>query len=313
MAKLQGFSFYVDLPEEIKGTPQVRNIVDNFDLHGDLVSLRRISGESNADYKLRLWDASVHPGGPLYEGVVNGIAREFGLLRVPAITIDIKKASDGSPIALSPRVDILANRVVLYSDWRPDGTAVIDREIRFYQLSDSGYYLDDLATEINKSEYFSAALDAEIRPNTITATIVRKTSNLIVRSEHIRGDKFTQLENSYIVRGSVTFIEKDVFDVEVSGVPAAEGEYSIGYSNGEIMSFVLPSGRGYCAYMAASFPMKVDVVPVQIFTFQDDDFQYELFEKKELDSGELINALPNVEGSEIYHQLFKETEVFWGK
>jgi len=313
MAKLQGFSFYVDLPEEISGTPKVRNILDNFDLQADLVSLRRIDGESNAEYKLRLWDVSVHPGGPLYEGVVNGIAREFGLLRVPAITIDIKMASSGDPIAPSPRVDILANRIVLYSDWRPDGTAVIDKEIRFYQLSDPGYYLDDLAAEINGSECFSATLDADVRPNTISATIVRKTSNLVVPSEHIRGDKLTQLEHSYIVRGSVTFIEKDIFDSEVSGIPSADGEYSVGYSNGEIMSYMLPSGQGYCSYMAADFPMKVDIVPVQVFTLQDDDFQYELFDKKQLDSGELINALPNAEGSEIYHQLFKETEVFWGK
>jgi len=313
MAKLQGFSFYIELPNEISGAPKVRNIVDSFDLHGDMVGLHRINGENNADYKLRLWDASVHLAGPLYDGVVNGIAREFGLLRAPAITIDIKKGSSGAPVAPSPRVDILANRIVLYSDWRPDGTAVVDREIRTYQLDDDGYYLDDLATKINESNYFSATLDAEIRPNTITSTLVRKTSNLIVRSEHIRGDKLTQLINPYIVRNSVTFIEKDIFDVEVTGTPAEAGQYAVDYTNGEIMVFTLPSGHGYCSYMAANFPMEVDAVPIQVFTFQDDDFQYELFEKKELDSGELINALPNVEGSEIYHQLFKETEVFWGK
>ena len=53
--------------------------------------------------------------------------------------------------------------------------------------------------------------------------------------------------------------------------------------------------------------------PVQVFSLNSEDFVSELFEKQTLDSGEEINALPNHEGSQIYHQLFKETETLWGK
>jgi len=311
--KLLGFSFYIELPNEISGKPQVQNITNKFDLHGSLVSLRRITGETNQEYRNRLWDVNVHPSGSLYEGVVNGIARALGMLREQSLYINLKTTSSGEAVALSPRVDFLANRVVLYSDWRPNGIEIIDKEIRTYKLGDPGYYLDDLIMEINESDCFHAELIGAVRPNTISNTLVRTTSNAIVRDEYIRTDKLTQLEHLYIVKDSVTFLEKNIFQTEVENEPEADGEYMIDYRKGEIQCYTLPSGLSSCSYYAAIFPMRVDTVPVQIFTLQDDDFQDELFNKKELDSGVLVNALPNTEGSEIYHQLFKETEVFWGE
>jgi hypothetical protein len=311
--QLLGFSIYIELPTEIEATPKVRNIANSFDYQGDLVSLSRNQGESNTDYRDRMWDVSVHPGGPLYDGVVSAIARELGMLRKPSLKIELKLGSAGSPIAANPRVDILANRVVLYSDWRPGGTAVIDREIRTYKLGDTGYYLDDLAAAINQSEYFSASLINNIRPNTISSTMVRDTSDLVIQQEYVRSDKLLILENSNIVQGSLIFFEKDIFNTEVSSTPTGEGEYVVDYVNGEVQSYLQPSGQNYCSYHAASFPMTVDTVPVQAFTFQDSDFQYELFQHETLDSGKIQNGLPNAEGSEIYHQLFKETKVFWGK
>ena len=66
-------------------------------------------------------------------------------------------------------------------------------------------------------------------------------------------------------------------------------------------------------YHTALFPMDVDYSLVKIYTLQDDDFVDELFNKKVADSGEELRALPNTEGAEIIHQLFKETNIFWGK
>jgi hypothetical protein len=311
--KLLGFSVYIELPTQVEGKPTVRNIVNNFDYQGDLVSLRRIHGEDNASYKERMWDVSVHPGGPLYDGIVSGLARELGYLRENAIQIDLKLNSAGIPIAPSPRVDILANRVVLYSDWRPDGTAVIDKEIRTYKLGDPGYYLDDLVASINQSEYFSAALIGSIRPNTISSTMVRVTSNYVIPQEYVRSDKLLILDNQYIVPGSLSFFEKIIFKTEVTGTPSADGEYVVDYITGEVETYLQPSGQSYCSYQYADFPMTVDTVPIQIFTLQDEDFQYELFHHETLDSGEVVNSLPNAEGSEIYHELFRKCEVFWGE
>ena len=61
------------------------------------------------------------------------------------------------------------------------------------------------------------------------------------------------------------------------------------------------------------FPMEVDYSLIKIYTLQDDDFADELFDMEAIDSGEEVRALPNAEGSEIFHQLFKEANIFWGK
>jgi len=308
-----GFSFNVQLPREIETTSQGQNIVNSFDYIGNLVSLTRLDNETNAQFKARLWDARVHPGGPDYEGVINGIGREFGFIREKSMTIDIKKDSAGEPIATSPRVDVLANRVVLYSDWRPDGTAVIDREIRTYQLGDTGYYLNDLIAAINESSYFSATIESGIRTNLHSSCLVQGTTDFFIISHGIRADKLTEFDFDTITKSSVNFQEKGIFDTEVTWTPAATGEYKIDYFRGEVISYDTPSGDLGCSFHAAFFPMEVDSLPIQIFTFQDDNFQEELFEKKTLESGEQVNGLPNPEGSEIYHQLFMQTKVFWGK
>jgi len=82
---------------------------------------------------------------------------------------------------------------------------------------------------------------------------------------------------------------------------------------GKIYTFSNPSGNYTVTYHTALFPMDVDYSLVKIYTLQDDDFVDELFNKKVADSGEELRALPNTEGAEIIHQLFKETNIFWGK
>ena len=311
--KAIGFSLYVELPTQIKKTPEERSIVNNFDYLGDLVSIWRLDGESNVDFKARILDVNVHPGGPDYEGVLNNIARDLGMLREQTLTISLKLDSAGSPVAPNPRVDILANRVVLYSDWRPDGTEVIDREIRTYKVGDTGYYLDDLTNEINNSSYFSAAIEQGIRPNLHSSNLVRATSDRLIVDDYVRIDKLQELDNDHIVQGSLNFTEKGIFDTEVSVTPSSDGEYYVNYVSGEVESYTIPSGTGTCSYHYGVFPLEIESVPVQIYSFQDDDFQDEMFTKNTLDSGEEINGLLNEEGTEIYHQLYMKTKVFWGE
>jgi len=310
--KTIGLSFYVNFPTQIRKSPVVKNIANSFDYIGGLVSLQRLSGESNVEFKNRLWDVNVHLGGPDYEGILNNIGRELGFLRRKALTIELKTKSNGEPVAINPRVDFLANRVVLYSDWRPNGTAVIDREINFYKLSDSGYYLSQLVTEINSSPYFTSTIEDGTRSNLHSFLLIRSTSDRLVVDDRIRVDKFQELEKTNITNDSLSFVEKGIFETEVNTAPAESGEYFVDYLNGTVESFDLPSGVGACSYHYAKFPMEIDCLPIQIFSFQDEDFQKELFDQKTLESGDIVNALPNIEGTEIYHQLYMETNVFWG-
>lgn len=311
--KFHGFSFYIDVPTEYIGTPTAKNVVNHFDLIADVVSLGRIDGESNVEFKQRIMDVAVHPGGGTYDGVINGITRALGYSREKALTIELKLDSSGEPIARNPRVEILANKVILYSDHRPDGTETIDKTIRIYQSDDDGYFISDLVTEINSSTCFSATLESDIRPNMHSTNLVRGNTDIHIVGDPIRTDTLTYLSEQNIVEGSVFFEEDTIFKTEVSGTPAAEGEYKIDRVNGKIYTYSIPRGNLGVSYHAAAFPFEVDYSPVKIYTLQDDDFQYELFNHETLDNGEEANALPNKEGSEVFHQLFLEADIFWGE
>jgi len=311
--KSLGFTFYVELPTQIKGTPSKRTIPNRVDYIADLVSLERINGESNIDYKARIYDATIHPGGADYDGVVSEIGRALGFIRQETLLIELKKDSSGAILATGPRIDILANRVLVYNDWTPIGTPVPEMEIPTYQIGDAGYLLEDLVTEINKSDYFTATIMDGIRTNSFSSQLVRDKSTFRVSYDYISDQQMTRLEFENIVKGSLEFDEDDIFKTEVFTEPTASGEFLIDYTEGTVQSFDFPTGNEGCSYYYSDFPMTVESSPVEVFSLQDENFTDELFEKKELDSGEQANSVPNEEGSEIYHQLFMNTKVFWGE
>lgn len=308
-----GFLFKVATPTQASGKPEKKSIVNAFDLASDIVSLDRIDGETNASFKQRIMDVSVNPGGPTYNGFVNNLTRDLGLSKDKAIIIELKQTSAGSYIARNPRVDILANRVILYSDWRPDGTAVIDKTIRTYKTTDTGYMLNGLVAAINTSTCFTASIYSGVRSNLHSSTLIRGTTDVYALRDPVKASNFTDLTGSYIVEGSMVFEETNIFRTEVSTTPSADGEYKVDYTEGKIYPYNTPSGTLGVTYHYALFPFTVYFSPIQFFSLQDEDFLDELFYQETLDSGETQKALPNSEGSEILHQLFKENKVFWGE
>jgi len=59
--------------------PEIYNIWNCFDEFGLLLSLPRIKGETNRDYKIRLLDVYTNPSNSTYSGLRYGISREIGL------------------------------------------------------------------------------------------------------------------------------------------------------------------------------------------------------------------------------------------
>jgi hypothetical protein len=308
-----GFLFQVTTPTEFSGRPTQKNITNSYDLIADLLSLTRLEGERNVSFKERIMDTRVHPGGPEYFGVVNNLTRDLGYEREFVLTIDLKTQSTGETIARNPKVVILPNKVILYHDWRPDGTEEVDKEIRTYQPTDEGYFLSGLVSQINTSSYFVATMESTARPNYHSSNLLRDTSEITIYNYPLSSDKRTVLYGEHLIEGTISFYESDVFKTEVSIEPTSPGEYWVDRENGIVYTYSIPSGNYGVDYHYANFPMLIDYSPIKIYTLNDDDFQYEIYQHKTLDSGEIINALPNTEGSEILHQLYKETEVFWGK
>jgi hypothetical protein len=312
-AKIQGFTFYIDLPEEVTGVPERVQIANEFDFISDLLSLPRLPEETNQEFKQRMMDVRVHQGSPLYDGVVNNISRAFGYSRQRALSIDLKTASNGTLVATSPRVDILANKIVLYSDWRPDGTEIIDKEISFYNPTDEGYFVSDLVSEINDSSCFSAALYSGVRPNLHTTNLVRGSSDNSIRGDVATASLKIDLAATYITKGSLLFHENDIFKTEVSSSASTAGEYYVDYENGIIYPYSVPNGEFEISYHFGAFPLIVDYSLIKAYTLQDDNFIRELYNHETSAAGTEVNTLPNEEGSEILHQLFLETRYLWGE
>ena len=311
--KSLGIAFKISTPTEVSVVPEAKNIVNNFDLLGAFVSLKRLPQEKNNSYKQRLFDANVNLGGPTYNGNINNLTREFGYAIERCILIELKQTSSGEPIANNPRIDILANKVVLYSDYQPTGTALIDKTIDTYSPSDSGYFLSDLVAEINSSVCFSASIYSGVRPNLHSSNLIRKTSYNYIPRDLIDSSKKVFLSANNLVQKSVRFGDKNVFTTEVLTTPTSKGEYYIDYVNGSIETYSLPDGTFDVSYHYNEFPLRVDYSPIQLYTLQDDNFLEEMFETETLCSGETVSSLPTEEGSEIFHQLFMETKYLWGK
>lgn len=192
MIKILSFSINVEQQTSLIAIPERQNIANSFDYSAISLGLTRNNNESNIDIRNKIWDASIHPAGPTYYGNINSISRDFGFLRQKAFSIDLKLKSDGTPIADSPRVEMYANRIVLYKDWRPS-SSIIDKEIRTYKQEDEGFYLQGLIDEINSSECFSATLESGIRTNILSSCIVRRNSYVYVSQEGLTADKRTIL------------------------------------------------------------------------------------------------------------------------
>jgi hypothetical protein len=312
------FAFTVTSVGKVELVPERQNIVNRFDEHGDLLTLDRLPEEGNASFRQRMLDVTVNRGSPTYEGFINNLARELGLSKFKAITIDLVLGSDGEPLATNPRVDILASEVILYKEWNSSEDYEIDKTINIYDLGTDCYYLSDLINEINTSEYFTASLVSGVRPNLLSTCLVRGNTHRREDQEVAWADQQTRLKDTEwgtrprTHEGSFWFSEKNVFVTEVAGEPENPGEYSIDYYNGYLVSYDIPSGTGRFGYTYGEFPYTAYASLVQLYSLQDENFTKKLFAQEVLESGEEVNALPNAEGSEIIHQLYKDTKVFWG-
>lgn len=308
-----GFAVNVTSIAQVEVTPVRRNVVNKFDSQGNLLTVDRLPVETNAEFRQRMLDMSVHRGDPTYEGLINNLSRAFGCPRYHALTIDLTVGSDGSPLAPRGRVDILADRVVLYSDWQSSDTYTIDAEINIYDLGADGFYLNELVNEINSSQYFTASIQTGVRSNIHSSNLVRGTSYNSAVTEYIYGHTQHKFQNTHIIPETLWFSEeKNVFTTEVSTEPAADGEYYVDYINSYVVTYNIPSGEGICGYAWNDFPMKVDASLVHAYSFQDENFTKKLFHQEQTDAGD-VNGLPNKEGAEIFHQLYKEANIFWGE
>ena len=117
----------------IERTPVTHNVIGPLDELGQLVNLARLDGESFKNYKHRVLDTYVHRASATYQGLINGITRELGLLQFDALTISAK-SSGSTGLPESPRIVVASNEVILYNKWSGPSDYEIDKIINIYNF-----------------------------------------------------------------------------------------------------------------------------------------------------------------------------------
>jgi hypothetical protein len=310
MNKKLNFILEVERSKQFTGVPSPRNIVNSFDHLGLTVGVKRISEESNSSYRERIWDASVNPAGSVYREMLNGIARDFGFLKQEVFKIDLKRSSDGEALASSPQVEVYANRIVLYHNYRMP-TKEIDKEVYFYKPDSSGYYIGDLMRELQSSEYFTIEVASGIRENLLSKFIMKDTTKGFAQ-EGSRATKTIILSEKNVVPESFYCSDVSAFLTEVYEEPNRDGEYLINYKEGIVYTYSIPKIGHTINYSYNYFPISIKYMPVQVNSLSDEDYVDELYIYEENEHGQLERTFLNKEGTEVYHELYLKNRMFWG-
>jgi hypothetical protein len=303
------YAFNVTTGGKLIFTPEPQNIVNEFDYMGLLLSLPRLPGERNADYRGRLWDVYVHRAGSHEAGLMNGITRELGLLQYDALTITTSTAAE-------PRVIVGSTRVYLYDDWKSSTDYHLDTSIDIFSRDGSGYYLSGLVTAINASDHFTASLASGVDGHTRSAVLIFTDSNTVIEDD-LFPIKRNLLTYQDVVEGSVgfSFGGRNVFVEEKTSEATvlADGDYFIDYDEGLVVSYSTPTEATVARYIYRGLPITLKASPVILYEFGSDAFRDEVFEQVLQPDGTYEDGLPNGEAMDYINELLNAKGMLWGE
>lgn len=330
--KRLSFVFFVEGNDTYTGVPNHRLLPNSYDYLGQLVGLSRLPNESNVPFRDRILDVMVNPAGPTYTGLVNGIYRELGLSKFDAIRISPVYATETETVGRSPVIEVKATKLILYEAWWGPNDYVVDREIKFYNRTDPGYFLGDLVNLINESLYFSAIrlYDDAFLPSQY---LLRDRTVVQVKDEVVPASFQIRLKNTNLVNGSLrirdlyptyqTTANRNMsssnssnylsFMFNVTTPLTVEGQYTVDTDEGILTFFSLPSGQGLADYMYFDYPWTLKASDVAVFGLGEEDFFENLFEKVEDRFGEEHLGLPTIEGSDYIQELYRNVRIIWGR
>lgn len=285
------------------GYPVVKTTWNALDEFGLLLSLPRLSGESNKNYKHRLMDVSVHRANSSINGLVYGITRELGYSLFNPIRIDPKMRYGGKFFPRDPMIEFSHSIVRLYSDY---SNRVIDTEIDRYEPGGNYEFLGLLVDGINiHSTYFEAELLLEDYRWTRSMTILNQ-SNRVTVSRTSEGSTRVQL-HPFICNGTFYSSDTKTFRQEVIGTPGSLGLYSIDYNRGVLSSYTIPPLDSVIQYQYIKYPWKPVASPVICCSIPHEDFKKKMYEQEGDSYG-----LPTTLGVDIINELMSVYPQCWG-
>ena len=294
---------------------EVGNTSDHF---GGLVSITRLSEESNADYIKRIRDAVANPGGAHYMGMINGLNRQLNVAREDAIRVTL---SD-SPTLGEDKARFFLNEkeCIIYDEWMPVDlqqsgvTPVVEMQTEL-----KGMTVGKLVDWINTSANYSAVL---------TGTGANRAENLITTDsrrmlmEELDGQEIMVLTFDNVVPGTLMFraVEELEQEIDIGDALTTRGQYKIDYSNGHVKSYSAAPAKVKITYTTNRRTFDLVWSPIKISDFTSEGGQDLYFNQvtREFYTTEVdhyVNGLPTNEAYGIMRDILTAGKFpqFWGE
>lgn len=300
-----GISFDVTVIEHV-GRPIAHHVFNQFDEAGLLLSLPRLPGERNTDYKRRLLDVYTRRASATYKGLVYGITRELGLqLYSPFEVFAVQVA--GVMSGRNPVIEFDGPEVRIWGDVMLDSAP---------ELTIDRFSMDigTLVTQINTSLFIGATIPATVDISTERAMRIMDQSTLtVVTAEVLRDNNRNQLTGRNIVEDSIFFSGTNAFRTRVITAEAvmSSGQYFLDRASGLLLSFDAPGPTASTRYRYINDPLGVVASPVILHDVQDRAFKEKLFEQVLLEDGSTTSGLPTALGTDIINELLTVKAELW--
>lgn len=282
--------------------PIEHRVYNEFDSHGDLLGLGRLTSERNPEYKSRLFDVFVNRSGSSYRGLINGITRELGLSMYEPITIITP--TNGAII-------FEETKCILYSDF---ANQTVLKTIERFNVDAEGYSIQNLVDAINTTSTFSATILNSTQADKRSMTIINQSSIKLVIDEPIgiSGARIT-LKNRNLIEGTISIRSENLIRrVSLEANLRQSGDYLIDTSNGIILTVGVASGDSIIRYQYREDEFKPISSPIIIHNLQSTDFQTKMYEQILDENNNEVNGLPTYLGADIINELMSVFPTNWG-
>ena len=294
------------------GIPEPLTVWNQFDEHGLVVGLSRITGETNASYRRRLYDQFVHRSNSSYQGLVYAITRDLGLSLFQPLIINPKvSSSTGRFFAPDPYIKFDGSYLYLYSDYR---NGEVEYQIDRFEAGGNYEHIQRLVDFINTSTYFTAETRDADYLYTRSMTILNQ-SNRLEETESVQMSTSFRLKHERIVPGSLLFLgDRDTFQRSrpYSSIVSDQGDYHIDHTTGIITVATLPSIEIAIRYQYTEYPWKPWASPIILHDINNDSFKVKMFNQVLQDNGVYVHGIPTELGVDIVNELLSVVPMYWG-
>lgn len=271
-------------------------------------SLKRLKNESLSSYRLRLLEEAKDPSGATQFDYARTVSRQLGFLKKPLFSIDVIKDVNGIPFAANPYIEVLSDKIILYSDYNSNE---IDMEIDFTKRGE-GYFIGEVFDTINTSTYFqpenSNVLDYEF----LLSKNILFCHNLgYVEREPLLQSRSNKLQNNVIADFFADASPLFLAEKNSAAFVNADGDYYIDKLNGVI--FTYNNQYGFCNYTYYKIPFTLYYAPVRFLPFNDPSFFLRSKDVLIDDNGQESKEVLNSYGAEKINSLLKMHPLSWGE